>query len=44
MAAPADEPAIEDFVEVPAIIPKWAAALPSYDTDAARFLRAPARV
>ncbi len=39
-----DEPAVEDFVEIPAIIPKWAAALPSYDTDAARFLRAPARV
>ena len=38
-----DEPAAEEFVEIPAIIPKWA-ALPSYDTDAARFLRAPARV
>ncbi len=44
MAAPTDEPAVEDFVEVPAIIPKWAAAMPSYDNDAARFLRAPARV
>src|SRR5262249_18709190 len=44
MAAPADEPVVEDFVEVPAIIPKWAAAIPSYDTDGARFLRAPARV
>ena len=44
MAAPADEPVVEDFVEVPAIIPKWAAVRPSYDTDAARFLRAPARV
>lgn len=42
-AAPAEEPAVEDFVEVPAIIPKWA-ALPSYDADGARFLRAPARV
>jgi chromosome partitioning protein len=31
-------------VEIPAIIPKWAAALPSFDTDSALFLRTPARV
>jgi chromosome partitioning protein len=38
----ADEPVVEEFVEIPAIIPKWA-ALPSFDTDSAHFLRAPAR-
>ena len=38
-----DEPVVEEFVEIPAIIPKWAAALPSFDTDSAHFLRAPAR-
>jgi len=37
-----DEPILEDFVEIPAIIPKWAAR-PSFDTDSAHFLRAPAR-
>ena len=37
-----DEPIIEEFVEMPAIIPEMA-ALPSFDTDSARFLRAPAR-
>jgi len=41
--AATDEPIIEEFVEIPAIIPKWA-ALPSFDTDSARFLRTPARV
>jgi chromosome partitioning protein len=40
--AATDEPIIEEFVEMPAIIPKWA-ALPSFDTDSAHFLRAPAR-
>ena len=40
--AATDEPIIEEFVEIPAIIPKWA-ALPSFDIDSARFLRAPAR-
>ena len=29
-----DEPVVEDFVEIPAIIPKWA-ALPSFDNDSA---------
>ena len=38
-----DEPVVEEFVEIPAIIPKWA-ALPSFDTDSASFLRTPARV
>jgi chromosome partitioning protein len=38
-----DEPIIEEFVEIPAIIPKWA-ALPSFDADSALFLRTPARV
>jgi chromosome partitioning protein len=42
IAAP-DEPIIEEFVEIPAIIPKWA-ALRSFDTDSALFLRTPARV
>ena len=42
-AAAADEPILEEFVEIPAIIPKWA-ALPSFDTDSALFLRTPARV
>ena len=32
--AATDEPIIEEFVEIPAIIPKWA-ALPSFDTDSA---------
>jgi chromosome partitioning protein len=41
-ATASDEPIIEEFVEIPAIIPKWA-ALPSFDIDSARFLRAPAR-
>ena len=41
--AATDEPIIEEFVEIPAIIPKWA-ALPSFDADSARFLRTPARV
>ena len=39
----AEEPAVEDFVEIPAIIPKWAAR-PSFDNDSAHFLRIPARV
>ena len=38
-----EEPAVEDFVEIPAIIPKWAAR-PSFDKDSAHFLRIPARV
>jgi chromosome partitioning protein len=42
VAAP-DEPVIEEFVEIPAIIPKWA-ALPAFDADSALFLRTPARV
>jgi chromosome partitioning protein len=37
-----DEPVVEEFVEIPAIIPKWA-ALPSFDQDGAHFLRARAR-
>jgi chromosome partitioning protein len=41
--AAAEEPAVEDFVEIPAIIPKWAAR-PSFDNDSALFLRTPARV
>jgi chromosome partitioning protein len=41
--AATDEPIIEEFVEIPAIIPKWA-ALPSFDADSALFLRTPARV
>ncbi|HMM92023.1 ParA family protein [Bradyrhizobium sp.] len=41
-ATVADEPIIEEFVETPAIIPKWA-ALPSTRNDSAFFLRAPAR-
>ena len=40
--APADEPVAEEFAEIPAIIPKWA-ALPSISNDSALFLRAPAR-
>jgi chromosome partitioning protein len=40
--AATDEPIIEEFVEIPAIIPKWA-TLPSFDTGSAHFLRAPAR-
>ena len=40
--AASDEPIIEEFVEIPAIIPKWA-ALPSLDIGSAHFLRAPAR-
>ena len=39
----AEESAVEDFVEIPAIIPKWAAR-PSFDKDSAHFLRIPARV
>jgi chromosome partitioning protein len=42
VTATTDEPVVEDFVEIPAIIPKWAAR-PSFDTDSAHFLRAPAR-
>jgi chromosome partitioning protein len=38
-----DEPAVEEFLEIPAIIPKWAAR-PSFDNDSALFLRTPARV
>jgi chromosome partitioning protein len=41
--AATDEPIIEEFLEIPAIIPKWA-ALPSFDADSALFLRTPARV
>jgi chromosome partitioning protein len=41
--AATDEPIIEEFVEIPAIIRKWA-ALPSFDIDSALFLRTPARV
>lgn len=41
--AAADEPIVEEFVEIPAIIPEWAAH-PSFDAGSARFLRAPARV
>jgi chromosome partitioning protein len=41
-ATVADAPTIEEFVETPAIIPKWA-ALPSAKNDSAFFLRAPAR-
>src|SRR4029079_19329747 len=33
-ATASDEPIIEEFVEIPAIIPKWA-ALPSFDIDSA---------
>ena len=40
--AATDEPIIEEFVEIPAIIRKWA-ALPSFDTDSALFLRTRAR-
>ena len=42
VTATTDEPVVEDFVEIPAIIPKWAAR-PSFNTDSAHFLRAPAR-
>jgi chromosome partitioning protein len=42
VAAATDEPIIEEFVEIPAIIPKWA-ALSSFGNDSALFLRAPAR-
>jgi len=41
--AATDEPIIEEFVEIPAIIPKWA-ALRSFDTDSALFLKTRARV
>jgi chromosome partitioning protein len=41
--AATDEPIIEEFLEIPAIIPKWA-ALPSFDADSALFLITPARV
>jgi chromosome partitioning protein len=41
--AATEEPVLEEFVEIPAIIPKWA-ALPSFDADSALFLRTPARV
>jgi len=41
--AATEEPVLEEFVEIPAIIPKWA-ALPSFDKDSALFLRTPARV
>jgi chromosome partitioning protein len=42
VTATTDEPVLEEFVEIPAIIPKWAAR-PSFNTDSAHFLRAPAR-
>src|SRR6185312_10514745 len=38
-----DEPVLEELVEIPAIIPKWAAR-PSFHTDSALFLRTRARV
>src|SRR5262249_51266559 len=41
-AAAGDEPIIEELVETPAIISRWA-ALPSIANDGAYFLRAPAR-
>jgi chromosome partitioning protein len=41
-AAATEEPIVEEFVEIPAVIPKWA-ALPSFDKDNALFLRTPAR-